>query len=312
MNIKLHKMAINYSQTLSEMIQSQIDDIVQKYHCYLSFRDCLCFLIETHQTIYYLLSPYNKQPSPLCSYIRANTNHSHCILSKEKLANKFQNRTKPIYGACYLGLEQFHFPIILCGKIVGMIFIGMYCTNKERSLKRLKQACDNYQIDYLTAENLFEQSIKSIDFDICAMENDVQKLCNSIALLYANELQNSPESDNFFFSKCTDKQSILKYATTYIKDNYNGDLSLEKIAKFCHCNPNYLSNLFVKKYNMTIIDYILSIRLKKAKEYLSMTTMSIKEIAIQIGFNYPNYFSKVFKEKCGETPLQYRKKVKTG
>ena len=143
MNIKLHKMAINYSQTLSEMIQSQIDDIVQKYHCYLSFRDCLCFLIETHQTIYYLLSPYNKQPSPLCSYIRANTNHSHCILSKEKLANKFQNRTKPIYGACYLGLEQFHFPIILCGKIVGMIFIGMYCTNKERSLKRLKQACDN-------------------------------------------------------------------------------------------------------------------------------------------------------------------------
>lgn len=313
MNVSLHKTLTAHSKSLSEVIQAQIDEIINRYHCSLSYRDCLHFLVNSHQSVYTLLSPYNGHPNPLCSFIRANTNHIYCILSKEKLARKFHGHTRPFFGPCYLGLEQFHFPIILCGKIVGMIFIGMYSTDTEKSLKRLKDSCEEYQVDYQTCKELFEQTIQPIDFDIAAMEADVQRLCNSIALLYANELQNSPEGDtSFFFSRDSSRQSILKKATTYIKENYKSDISLSKIASACHCNPNYLSNLFVKKYDMTIIDYILSIRIKKAKEYLSMTSMSVKEIAIETGFNYPNYFSKVFKDKTGETPLQYRKKVKTG
>ena len=47
-------------------------------------------------------------------------------------------------------------------------------------------------------------------------------------------------------------------------------------------------------------------------EFLSMTNMSVRDIAIETGFNYSSYLSKKFKKKTGYTPLQYRKMVKTG
>lgn len=312
MDKKYQKVLNNSSLSLCELISSKIEEIIEKYHCSLHFRDCLGFVIVTHQTMYQLLYPYNSHMSPLCSWFGKETNRVLCNQSKEKLACVMHKHKKPFYGSCYLGLEQFHFPILLFGKVVGMIFIGMYSKNPTESLKKLERSCQKCQINYSKCEDLFYQTISNIDYDVSEMEHDVQQLCSHIALLYANELQSSPEAHNYFLHDANPKESILKRATTYIKNNYRNDLSLQKIAKACYCNPNYLSNVFMKYYDISIIDYILAIRLKKAKEYLSMTSMSVKEVAMETGFNYPNYFSYIFKKNTGETPLQYRRKIKEG
>ena len=59
-------------------------------------------------------------------------------------------------------------------------------------------------------------------------------------------------------------------------------------------------------YNIN--DYILNVRLQKAKHYLNERELSISEIAYKVGFASPAYFSTVFKAKCGMSPKEYREK----
>ncbi|MEG0501781.1 MAG: helix-turn-helix transcriptional regulator, partial [Cellulosilyticaceae bacterium] len=56
-------------------------------------------------------------------------------------------------------------------------------------------------------------------------------------------------------------------------------------------------------------EYIIDIRLEKAKEMIRNTELTIKEIGINIGYEDPNYFTKIFRKKIGITPSEYRNRL---
>ena len=63
----------------------------------------------------------------------------------------------------------------------------------------------------------------------------------------------------------------------------------------------------MKEYcNMSFVEYVSLVRVKKAKELFDTTDMTIAEIAIQVGYADPNYFTRVFKKLTGQTPSGYR------
>ena len=101
----------------------------------------------------------------------------------------------------------------------------------------------------------------------------------------------------------------VETAKHIIKYNYNTDLTLTKLAGILNLNATYLSRLFKEKTGLSPKQYILQIRIERAKEFLATTEYSIKEISNSVGFPDPLYFSRLFKkyEQC--SPLEYRKKV---
>lgn len=71
----------------------------------------------------------------------------------------------------------------------------------------------------------------------------------------------------------------------------------------------YLYRIFKKEFGVTPIKYINDLKLTKAKEFLTNSSMDVTEISEALGFYSVHYFSKCFKEKENITPLEFRKKV---
>src|SRR5690606_13986596 len=95
----------------------------------------------------------------------------------------------------------------------------------------------------------------------------------------------------------------------YIDAHASEEISLERLAAVLHMSPYHLSRLFKEEMGMNYIDYLTECRIGKAKEQLADPARSLKEIAFDVGYNDPNYFSKVFKKVCGMSPTEYRRSL---
>lgn len=95
----------------------------------------------------------------------------------------------------------------------------------------------------------------------------------------------------------------------YFKTGKQLDTGLPKIkyfAKNAHLSEHYFSDLIKKETGRKPKDHINDFVIEKAKNQLLGTEHSISEIAYDLGFNYPHYFTRLFKSKTGQTPVQYR------
>lgn len=106
------------------------------------------------------------------------------------------------------------------------------------------------------------------------------------------------------------KSKVILTVNKYIQDHIGGDLTLTAIADFIHFNPSYLSRFYKETTGRNLSDVINEVRVKKAKYYLSETKMAIHEIANQLGFNSPSYFTLYFKKNTLQSPQEYRDKNK--
>lgn len=101
-------------------------------------------------------------------------------------------------------------------------------------------------------------------------------------------------------------QSLLKeyYDKGYL--SLQGTPSIEYFSEKVFLSPNYLSDLLKKETGYSAKDQINSFIIEKAKTLLLSESDSVSEIAYTLGFNYPHYFSRLFKSKTGMTPQEYR------
>lgn len=95
-------------------------------------------------------------------------------------------------------------------------------------------------------------------------------------------------------------------AIEIIKYNYSRELNIKQLADSLFLNSAYFSRLFKKRTGMSPKKYILQTRMTRAKELLSTTDCSIKEISVTVGYGDPLYFSKLFYKTERITPSGYR------
>ena len=99
---------------------------------------------------------------------------------------------------------------------------------------------------------------------------------------------------------------LIARSLRYIKSNYTRKIRLADIASELHVNPSYFSALFSQEMKRPFTDYILELRINKAKELLRNTNMDILDISSAVGFENQSYFTKIFRTHTGLTPRQYR------
>lgn len=100
---------------------------------------------------------------------------------------------------------------------------------------------------------------------------------------------------------------VIRGVLDYIAAHYGEvTLSTSQIAEAFHFSPAYMNVLFKQEMKVTLKQYLSGYRLEKAKKLLEQDYMKITEIAEKCGYANANYFSKVFREGTGMTPLEYR------
>lgn len=92
----------------------------------------------------------------------------------------------------------------------------------------------------------------------------------------------------------------------YIQSHFSEDISLAALADKFHINASYLSTLFSRLEDKTMVNYIRDVRLEKAAELLKNSNMRITQIAVTVGYPNYRYFCKLFKSQYNVVPREYR------
>ncbi len=108
------------------------------------------------------------------------------------------------------------------------------------------------------------------------------------------------------------KSYAVKRIINYMNDNYEHKISLDQIAHNMYLSPVYVSKIFKEETGESPINYLIRIRLDKAKGILEQKgSGSVKNIANEVGYEDVYHFSKLFKKYYGVSPLNYRKQFLT-
>ncbi len=108
-------------------------------------------------------------------------------------------------------------------------------------------------------------------------------------------------------TKASEKSlGAVEAAKAYIQNNYSKDISLDEVSQTVNISPYYFSKIFKEDVGEGFVEYLTKIRMDKAKELLTTTEYSMKEICSMVGYADPNYFSRSFKKNVGVTPTEYK------
>jgi len=100
-------------------------------------------------------------------------------------------------------------------------------------------------------------------------------------------------------------RQVAEQIRHYIDHHYQEDVALHELAEMVHYSPCHMNMIFRKEIGIPIRQYILRKRLEQAEHLLLTTHYEIKQIAFQVGFTDPLYFSRLFRKHFGHSPTRY-------
>ena len=157
-------------------------------------------------------------------------------------------------------------------------------------------------------EGIFKNIEKEYNHSIDQFSQDVMVSQIELLLNYSNRFYNRQ-----FITRKTASSDLLTKMETLLDEYFESDKILESglptvqfFAKKLNLSPNYLSDMLRVLTGQSTQQHIHNKLIEKAKEALSTTSLSVSEIAYQLGFEHPQSFSKLFKTKMNVSPLEYR------
>lgn len=208
--------------------------------------------------------------------------------------------------------------IKLCAESCDVLFLpkgtkSIYRTDDRETWTRIwvcvkgslvEKLCELYGLDspYVFKNcrifNLFDSITKNVES--LDDRTDIEK---ENAILIHEIIQAAADNVTEQVSTHTDADILREY----INSNYTKTIKNDTLADLIDKSESQMIRIFKKAYNTTPYDYALARRIQAAKQMLTNTRMSIRDISMALGFRNEHYFSSCFKERTGTTPLKHRK-----
>ncbi len=101
--------------------------------------------------------------------------------------------------------------------------------------------------------------------------------------------------------------TVIQRAKRYIQEHFaDPDISLNTVAAEVNYSPNHFSTVFSQEAGETFIEYLTCTRITRAQQLLTSTSLRSSEVAYEVGYNDPHYFSFLFKKTTGKSPREFR------
>jgi AraC-like DNA-binding protein len=104
----------------------------------------------------------------------------------------------------------------------------------------------------------------------------------------------------------TQNANVIERAITRIQDEFDRNLDMKVLAQELNVSYSWFRHTFTAHTGLSPHQYLLELRLVRARSLLAETEMPVKEIALQTGFEDELYFSRLFRQKMNLTPSQWR------
>jgi len=173
---------------------------------------------------------------------------------------------------------------------------ALHLSPKEE--KQIESIVKNIEIEYHNNQDVFSKDI------IISQLSTLLKYANRF---YERQFLNRKELSNDLLVKFN--QQLDSYFTNE-QLREKGIPSIEQLAEKMSMSQRYLSDALKKKTGKTTSEHLHLYLMNEAKNLLLKPEKSISEVAYELGFEYPQYFSRLFKKKEGLSPSEYREKYK--
>ena len=230
-----------------------------------------------------------KNETSFCTTIQKNSiGANKCLCSDMSILEECkQNRCFQSH-ICHAGLKDAATPIIKNDVIVGYIVMGEIRTSFTTEEIREKLSWIGEDINKILC--FYEELIPFSDAQINSLTNLLSHI------LFENAIE-------------IDYNDFILFATTYIKDNLSGDLSISNLCATLHVSKNFLYKSFHDNRGCTVNEYINKQRIKQAQNLLRETDLPIYQIAASVGLPNYTYFYRLFKKITGLSPIIYRSQI---
>lgn len=173
--------------------------------------------------------------------------------------------------------------LVRLGKLADEFFIS----NKTASLVKLPEPKDDVSA-------FTEQSVKET-FELFIIEC-IKPVDKSIISQFSDE------------SATTESKKVTSDIYSYLAKNVYGRITLDDVSEALYFSKSYIKTAFKKETGMTIIEAFNELKIEEAKKLIE-SGLPMNEIAEKLSFCSKNYFSRLFKEKSGQAPTEYRKSL---
>jgi two-component system response regulator YesN len=175
---------------------------------------------------------------------------------------------------------------------------------------------DSTEIIYKILEDIAENTEKYLKISVSIGVGNIYDGLLNINLSYSEAI-NALEMRNIVGKKGiipidsvkyneNSQVSIFKKIVEFVNASYTENVTLSHISKEVHVSQSYICSIFRKYKNCTLSEYIIGIRIDKAKELLRHTEMKSYEVSEKVGYTNPQYFSMLFKKWTGFTPTEFK------
>ncbi len=217
-----------------------------------------------------------------CSCMQSNgISRARCRVSDEKLIRKCKESRQFESHICHAGLYDAVIPIIKSDIIVGFVIMGRIRSKNSPQTVRGHVG--------VRLKNMYDELPFFDDVQIDSIKTLIEEIIFESAI-------------TLDFDETIEK--IGEFLNVNLTSNYTIS---ELCTRFC-VSKNYLYDGFLRIFGTTVNDYVINLRIERAKALLSQTSAPVYQVGQEVGIDNYTYFCKLFKKRTGVTPKTYRNK----
>ena len=225
--------------------------------------------------------------SEICNLMkRTKRGLGRCMRCRSYVNHKVYSKKKMLVGQCINGLTEIVQPVIYNGRVMCIIYIGNFYTDKAVTAHELLQSAKKCGCPEMEAVYALSGLQPCPDLNLYIQMGRIIK--EYIIMLFENS------------------HWIVEDLKNHIASYYNHSLVLSDLTSAYRFNDKYIGRIFKKHTGLSFAEYLNQVRIQKACILLKTTDKKMIEIALSVGYENISYFNRTFKKVTGMTPLEYR------
>ncbi len=209
-----------------------------------------------------------------------------CIAFDQMLLQKCKLSQKSEQDYCPFGLLNIASPILYNETTLGYLFFGQMRTSNSFPAERF---CNDARL---------QAEYDALQMFGISKSQSIANLAQIVISHILTENMLKPDSGE-----------VEARAVTFIKENLDKNLSIRLISQCINVSKSVLYKKFRDRFGCTVGEYINKKRVEYAVHLLTTTPLSMEEISQKCGFSSASYFTKIFKQHMGVTPLKFKKNL---
>jgi len=224
-----------------------------------------------------------------------------CLRVQEKLSQAARHEAHTV--VCQAGLTETAVPVPLGDRLIGFLQTGQVFRKEpsERQFQEIVKLVAEWGVDVGYRE------LREAYFGTRVVPGKQHASVVKLLSIFAQHL--SILSNQILIQRDTAESPMIAKAKAFIREHHTERLCLAQVAQFVNTSSCHFCKLFKECTGLNFTDYVSLIRLDDSKTLLLNPHLRVSEIAYQVGFQSLTHFSRVFRNKLGQSPTQYRSQL---